>query len=68
MGRDLGTVSKGVKDLWLLCGEGEGTRGRVAGRGRASPQGERGLGQAKGAEIGRWVGRSQRDPQSIQHR
>lgn len=21
MGRNLGTVSKGVKDLWLLCGE-----------------------------------------------
>lgn len=46
----------------------KGGRSRVAGRGRASPWGERGLGQAKGAEIGKWVGRSQRDPQSIQHR
>lgn len=39
MGRNLGTVSKGVKDLWLLCGEREGREEQGGWKGQSQPLG-----------------------------
>lgn len=52
MGRNCITVSKGVKDLWLLCGEEKGDMSRVARRGRASPQREKDLARPRVLRLG----------------
>lgn len=57
MGRNCVTVSKGVKDLWLLCGEEKGDMSRVARRGRASPQREKDLARPRVLRLGGgWAG------------
>lgn len=59
MGRTRIIVSKGVKDLSSCCVEQKkGVRSREAWEEQISPRSERGLGQAKDAQIRSGVGRS----------